>query len=185
MNIKRKMQIIGKLQIGSLPKAILALVVLEIIPAIDLELFEHNASANEIINILSPMGLSIVRVRMPEERKDSKVIAILCISPNPNNTSLLENLVWGCIRTETANPIFDIAYGALMGYPLSAIEGYITNQKLPKSDYPHGLDDEVLVTFMLSKERWQEEASVIMRWRDALAKHAPHILEELDSMLVR
>lgn len=173
------------LNIGIQQKAMLALMLLGKKPAVELDIFENNSSPDKVLNVLSSIGLCVYATHLPQDRNPNH-ITTYCVSVSDVNATLLVSVVEIRNRTKEKNTsLLDVTYGALMGYPLSAIEGYITHQTLPDDHYPGILQDDLLVMFKLSKANFIEEMEVILKWRYALDENADYILKDLDNVIVK
>ena len=185
MKKTEKIAIISQLEIGMMQMAMLALVVLGKIPAIELNLYTHNTENQEAFDLLCLLGIPVFAVRLPPNKVPSHV-ATYCISNSTNDASILSTLVdVRNFSSQKMNSCFHISYGALMGYPLSAIEGFVKNNTLPDEQYPACLKNELLTVFKLSKNNWQQETKLIMSWRKILSRDAPEILARLDAVIVK
>lgn len=184
MNIETKMKRIQSLQVGVEQLAMLALVILEKKPAVELDLYRWNTSVEETVALLTSIGL-FFHDAGPEKGDNENHVASICISSNSSNALLLFELVKmrEAPRFKKISDTYHIAYGALMGFPLTAIEGFITDSNFSHDKCPLK-DEEPLQMFTLSKAHWEKEIEVIASWRKALEEHAPEILRKLDSVIV-
>jgi hypothetical protein len=154
-NIKK----IESLKIGDAQKANLVLVILGVKPATELVL----GSSEEVRPILEDSGLVVVE----KEIKDKEIIR-LAVAKDKDRAQSLALL----------DPSQDHeAFGRLMGFPESAIAGFVQDKSLDRSDYP---DSEGLVfDFALSKEGWGSEVKLLQYWSQLLKKYSPTLYSKL------
>lgn len=68
-------------------------------------------------------------------------------------------------------------YGRLMGFPESAVDGFIDDDLLPDEEYPDM--SGIVFHFQLSKERWKEEIKIMRQWSNILEKYMPDTYNNL------
>lgn len=185
MHIKRKINRISPLTIGAGQLALLALAVLDEIPAAEIKLYRNNNITNyDFVTLLGSMNIAAYTASLPDETTRSKNhIATICVSNNPHDAALLQRLVHmrNCSDCEMSTS-FHIAHRALIGHPFSSIEGFVTKQLLQQQD--HLLEQDQLLMFPLSQNHWKEELETVARWRKRLEKDAPDILQRLDNIVI-
>jgi len=164
---KIKIAEIEKLNIGPSQKADIILVVLGMKPATELDLYKYNDKTQIVEQILQQVGLAANLKKM--ERPQKNLIAKLAIAQDQDT---LEKLM-------TLDPNKDHAeYGALMGYPDSAVEAFLDKEKLlDESDYPDMAG--IIFPMKLSKENWQQEVEQLRKWSQAIQEYAPDLYNEL------
>lgn len=133
-----KIALIETLDLEALEIAKLLLVFFKKIPATVIE-------STSIMPALKGCGL-----------KNEKFDDRLCISANHSDAQLLHNLLQLRKQQPEITPANHIAYGALMGFPMSAIEGYVHGESLPRENYPFLFINEPLLLFNLSKKDFRD-----------------------------
>jgi hypothetical protein len=180
MNVQKKLKRIQTLNIGPEQLAMLALVILGKRPSVEIDLYSGNTGTREFVTLLGSLGMPAYCARLPENANKNQT-AIVCVANLSSDATLLQSLVKIRDRTQSMSDPFHIAYGALMGYPLSAIQGFIQKQTLDEKDYPVFMVGHPLLDFKLSKSSWREESRVVQDWERTLKENAPKILDGLIS----
>ncbi len=182
MNIKNQINLISDLNIGPQQLVMLALVILKEKPAVEIELYSYNKiDSYDFVTLLGSIGLAAYTTRLNIDKAKSHV-ATICVSTNPADAALLKFLVEIRDTTNKMSKSFHVAYGTLMGYPLSAIEGFISDQKISNKDLK---DMDELLVFRPSKNNFTEEIKTIDRWRKSLSINAENILKIFDDNLIK
>ncbi len=182
MDIKEKMYLLHSLAIGPSPKAMIALTLLGKRPCVELDIYAHNTLPSEIKKVLETIGLVVIPLSVAGSTNATHT-AKFCISLDKTYAEMLAALVH--IREHLAGIPSDHPYhklyGVLMSYPLSAIEGFISNTMLSENDplYPETAKKNLLAVFKLSANHWAEEMETLIAWEHALERNAPSILNDL------
>lgn len=183
MHLKEKIEKVVNLRIGDGPKSMIILVLLGVKPSVEVDTYTHNSIPSTVKETLQSCGLFVEQIK-PGKGNNPRHTAIFCVSlekiPGILLTTLVKEREERSFSKEEAI-IYHKTYGALMGYPLSAIEGFIENKKLSKEDpdYPETLKDNPVSVFCFSKDHWKEEVSVVQKWEALLKKHAPSVLQSM------
>ena len=80
---------------------------------------------------------------------------------------------------EADNPMDEAKYGRAVGYPDTAVEGYINNDMLSEEEFNRlvpQLELNVFTGMRLSREHWREELDVVKARLDAVKRTSPIIL---------
>lgn len=151
------------LKIGNAQKADVILVILGVKPATEVSVFEWNDSPDEVKHILLESGLVVV-----EKEVNGKEIAQFAVAKNEDNARKLA--------------LFDPSkdhgeYGRLMGFPESAVVGFVQEKCLDRDKYPDL--NSIVFNFALSEDEWKNEVKLLKYWSELLKKYSPTIYEEL------
>lgn len=162
-----KVKRLEQLNIGPAQKAFIILVLLGLKPATELDLYEWNDKKEDIKKVMQEVGLEIKEKEIPSDRKNLK--AKLAIA---KDKTITERLLTIDSRKDHKE------YGALMGYPESAVQAFINKEQLlSKDDYPK--DEEVIFNMGLSKNNWQEEFAILKKWSETIKKYNPDLYDQL------
>ena len=152
---------IEAMNIGSESRAQMILVLLNLKPAFELGLYPWNASPEEAEASLKRTNLKYIRSEKP---KQQKTVAEYAVSKEKQ------------IAEELINCKSSAKYGALMGYPETAIQAYEA-----KEVYTGPLPEDIknsIFHFKFSKEHFQEEFETVRKWNATLSEYAPKLVEE-------
>lgn len=163
---------IESLKTGSQQKAGLILVVLGEKPGINLSVFtETEIEINEEEEKIKSLDLKYKKVN--QEKMGDRYMAEFLISQNEDTLNELAEV----------DPSKDhYKYGALMGYPESAIKAFLEGTCLSIEDERELLSkypEIVFNDFRLSKDNSKEEMEIIRRWNKLVEKEAPDVYNEL------
>ncbi len=169
---KEKIIKIESLKTGSQQKAELILMLLGEKPGIDLSLFAD--SENEIDEDEEKIkSLDLKYKKVNQEKRGQRYMAEFLISQNQDTLNELAE----------ADPSKDhYKYGALMGYPKSAIKAFLEGTCLSMEDERELLSkypEIVFNDFRLSKDNNKEELELVKRWNSLVKKEAPDVYSEL------
>ena len=187
METREQMDVLARLAIGVVPKAMIALVLLGKKPSVELDLFIHSPSPDTIQSELERIELVVLPVY--GKKTNERHTGTFAISLERNLATILAEVA----NIQEQNPgkstrdLCHSLYGALMGYPLSAIDGFISNRMLSEESqlYPETVKGNMLLVFKLSIDHWEQEMETLIAWERALQRAAPKILDELYSVIVR
>jgi len=161
---------IEQIKIGKGQLADVILVILDLKPAMELDIFNWNDDPKEVKQKMEEAGLIVEEKKIPE-RKKTKVSAVFAVSRSSSAISRL-------LDAEANNDHAE--YGRLMGYPETAIEAFLDQSKLlPDKEYPDM--DGIIFAFKLSKDHHDTEFAVLKKWSEAIKKYAPNLYLELNS----
>lgn len=182
------MNLLHSLSIGKQPKAMIALVLLGKKPCVELDTYTHNTLPSEVKRVLEAIGLVVIPISVGEA-ENVRHTAKFCISLDKIYADMLAALIHTreqLVGIPSDHPYHKL-YGVLMGYPLSAIEGFVSNRMLSEESelYPQTMKDNLLVVFRLSIDHWEQEMETLIAWEHALERGAPKILDELYSIIVK
>ena len=184
METKEVMDLLHSLKIGACPKTMIALVLLGKKPCAELDIYVHNTLPSEVKRVLETIGLVVIPMSI-EGSRNVKHTAKFCIALDKIYADMLVALVRmrEHLTSIPSDHPYHKLYGVLMGYPLSAIEGFISNNMLSESDpaYPETAKNNLLLVFKLSVKHWAEEMNTLSVWEHALQRNAPQILGHLYS----
>lgn len=184
METKEIMGLLHSLKIRACPKTMIALVLLGKKPCTELDIYVHNTLPSEVKRVLETIGLVVIPMSI-DGSQDVKHTAKFCIALDKVYADMLVTLVRmreQLTSIPSSHPYHKL-YGVLMGYPLSAIEGFISNNMLLESDpvYPETAKNNLLLVFKLSANNWLKEMNALAVWENALLRNAPQILDDLYS----
>jgi hypothetical protein len=155
---------IERLELGAIPRAEAILVLLGLKPATDFETYTWNDDWEKVASVLKNTGVEM-DIQIPKGEKN--VTALFKIAKTKEDLEKLLSL----------RPGDHEKYGRLMGYPESAIKGYLNKQTMDDEKIPE-LNDLGLC-FKLSKANWQEEIKTIKTWNQIIKKFAPDVYRDL------
>lgn len=169
---KEKISKIESLRTGPQQKAELILVLLGEKPGICLSLFTETES--EIDDDEEKIkNLDLKYKKVSQGKKGERYMAEFLVSKNEDTLNELAE----------ADPSKDhYKFGALMGYPESAIKAFLEDTCLSIEDerellgkYP----EIVFNDFRLSKGNTEEELEIVKRWNNLVEKEAPDVYDKL------
>lgn len=169
---KEKISKIESLRTGPQQKAELILVLLGEKPGICLSLFTENES--EIDDDEEKIkNLDLKYKKVSQEKKGERYMAEFLVSKNEDTLNELAE----------ADPSKDhYRFGALMGYPESAIKAFlegtclsIEEERELLSKYP----EIVFNDFRLSRDNNKEELELVKRWNGLVEKESPEVYNKL------
>lgn len=164
LKLREAIRSIESMDIGSEPRAQMILVLLNLKPAVELGLYPWNASPEEAEASLNRADLKYIRRGKPRQEKTAAEYAV----------SKEEELARRLIDCESLTASAE--YGALMGYPETAIQAYGA-----KEVYTGPLPEDIknsIFKLKFSKLHFQEEFETVRRWNAALLKYAPKLVQE-------
>lgn len=176
VKIREKVKAIETLPIGVLPKADLALVLLELKPATNLVINDRRVAPSQITEQLERLGL-ITAITKTKKIKRGNLVSIAVA----NDPEILEQL-------KQLDPEKDHEeFARLMGYPQTAIDAFLgRTEKLVQADKQWTKKDwlkfsETRKRFpfscpVLSKDHTAEELALLEKWRTAVSEYAPDLI---------
>ncbi|HRH24925.1 MAG TPA: hypothetical protein PLQ20_01115 [Candidatus Paceibacterota bacterium] len=184
METKEIMDLLHSLKIGACPKTMIALVLLGKKPCTELDIYTHNTPPSEVKRVLETIGLVVILMSI-DGSQNVKHTAKFCVALDKVYADMLVALVRmreKLTGIPSGHPYHKL-YGVLMGYPLSAIDGFISNNMLSENDpsYPETAKNNLLLVFKLSAKNWADEMNTLAVWEHALLRNAPQILDHLYS----
>lgn len=179
MRQRERIDAIAGLAIGSIQQALLALVVLSKKPAVRLDIESYKGVNPETFLENLNKIFEYVFIDHLDSRKDEwKRTAVYYVSDSGMRAKMLKETTMARDRNlfieEEIPPEVHILYGTMLGYPDTAIDGYVKNKLLPVQDYPDEFKDN-LFAFQLSQENWEKEVQIAMGWLELLHEEAPKI----------
>lgn len=164
---KEKVANFENLNMGAYPQAELILIFLGLKPATEVDVAPWNDSPQKIAQAIKDAGLIVAKKNSKDV--NGKKFTILAIARDKETLLRLKQAEGNKDHQE---------YGRLMGYPDTAIDAFLDDEKLlPEKDYPDMTDK--FMNFKLSKDHWQEEIKVITKWSQAIKQYAPKVYEIL------
>lgn len=166
---KERIEAIRSLEIGSYPKAELVLIILGLKPATELDLAPWNDPPEKVEEALNAAGLAYQTI----ERSYDDIVRV-----DDWTTYLIAAKQQDVERLAKLDPRKDHQeYGRLMGFPETAIQGFVTGSVLAGDEYPS--DPNNIIHMTLSRDHWQEEVAHTRKLSDAIKTFAPEIYKEL------
>jgi len=163
---KNRIQEIERMNLGSIQKAEMVLVLLGAKKATDIMVYSWNDSPEDVRLNLEKNGLCVAEVL--REKTNENLRAEFAVALDKEAAEKLANL----------NPEVDhTEFGRLMGFPETAIEAFGNSKTLAREKYP---DMKGLIfKFILSEDHWQEEMEVMRNWTELIRVNAPELYREL------
>lgn len=174
-NRKKALEVVGQLEISVQQKAMLALMVLGHKPAVEVTLYKGNTDIDTFVQKMGELGIAALVAKPYIPHKGTICVSV---SRSLDDAVLLKTLIGIRDTKRKLTDSFHIAYGGLMGYPLSAISAFVRGKTSPEKD-----EIDLLAVFKYSQENLKKEEEVVMLWRKALDEYAPKILKELDAII--
>jgi hypothetical protein len=170
---QEKIAMIESLKTGFEQKAGLVLVLLGEKPALSLTVFtdtpEEARTEEEKIN-----NIGLRSRKISQQEKNGKYVIKFLIAGNENNLNALAEIDPSVDHTK---------FGALMGYPSTAIKAFSEGELMNIDEERELLDkypEIVFHNFRLSKDGQEEEIKTLKRWNDIIKKAAPNIYPRTD-----
>lgn len=161
LNLKEAITSIESLNAGSEQRAQLILVRLGLKPATELALYSQNSSPEEAETLLVKTSLSYLK---RESNRRPKVTAEYTVSKDKELAKKLLN----CNSSAE--------YGALMGYPATAIEAF-EKKEIYRGPLPDDIKNSIF-KMVFSKDHFEDEFETVRKWNEALSKYAPELVQE-------
>lgn len=154
---------------GQRPAALIELQYQENTPSYTRADFEQDSKHLE--SILLDLGLSYTKKSSDDGESEYEIYYIGSNEPSMQALKVATEIV------DTKEK--DIAKGAALGIPKTAIDAFINNDIIPLTELPEGVAREFkLANFLPSKDHWQEEFEFVKTQNEALAKMAPQLLSK-------
>lgn len=182
--MKDKISKIEDLNIGADHKAVLVLVLLDLKPACEIDIYESAISFSEIKDALHFIGLSVVKRDIcpwddlrEDLRNDGLDCPTMTIAVSKESEVARQLLVCSSVCDHET-------YGRLMGYPERAIQSFLRKvegmgfREFSKLKNKHRL----IFSFRVPKEGYDECLEVLNDWSRAIEELAPNVFEELKSV---
>jgi hypothetical protein len=161
LNLKEAITSIESLNAGSEQRAQLILVRLGLKPAAELALYPWNSSPEEAETLLAKSNLTYLR---RESNRQQKTVAEYAVSKDEE------------IAKKLINCDSSAGYGALMGYPSTAIEAF-ENREVYLGPLPDDVKNSIF-KMAFSKDHFQDEFETVRKWNTALSEYAPKLTQE-------
>ena len=149
---------IESIDAGPEQKAQLILVLLGLKPAAELALYPWNSSPENVEAFLDRSGLQYARRK---SNKQGKTVAEYAVSKD-------ERLVDRLLNCDSS-----AEYGALMGYPESAVQAFEAKE-VYEGPLPEDIENSIF-KMKFSKDLFEKEFETVRRWNKALSEYAPNL----------
>lgn len=165
---KRAIKEIEALNIGPRQKVDLILVLLGVKKGTDLAVYRWNDSPEKVSKTITDNA----KLKLTPLQREFRNINIVALYGVARDQATAEQLA----RLDSAKDHEE--FGKIMSFPQTAIEAFGKKENLLKQeDYPDTSD--IIVSFKLSKDHWQEEIELLKYWSELVKKYAPDLYVKL------
>lgn len=177
--LEKNIRIIESLDCRVGEKSDTILVLLGLKPATDFSLFVNDENPDSVKRKLKEAGLFFDDIAVPPF-EDQKITAKLALAKEQHIASLVAFLFRDKKRNRKE-------LGIYMGYPETAVEAFIGLREKMEDEEDEKISKKYnipgqIMSFVFSKDNWQEEIKTLEKWVEALKLRAPEFYKKVMAM---